>query len=92
MEHQKEQAQDEFNFFKKKSENKVEKNELLDMLFYSSLTLFVVAIFLNTFYAVLPYKLIALLLSPLVNTSTSGLLIWLNIKALLFVKETMRKN
>ena len=92
MEHQKEQAQEELNFFKKKNTSNQEKNELLDLLLYASLILFIGAIFLNTFYAVLPYKLIALLLAPLVHTSTSGLLIWLNIKALLFVKETMRKN
>lgn len=92
MEHQKEQSQEEFNFFKKKNTSNQEKNELLDLLLYASLTLFTGAILLNTFYAVLPYKLIALLLAPLVHTSTSGLLIWLNIKALLFVKETMKKN
>jgi hypothetical protein len=89
MEQQKELSQQELNFFKKKTERK--ENVLLEMLFYSSLTMLIGAIFLHTFYAVLPYKLVAMLLPPLVNTSTSGLLIWLNIKALLFVKHLAEK-
>lgn len=92
MEHQKEQSQEEFNFFKKKNESNAEKNELLDLLLYANLTLFTGAFLLHTFNALLPYKLVALLLAPLIHTSTSGLLIWLNIKALLFVKQVMRQN
>lgn len=92
MEHQKEQSQEEFNFFKKKNERNNEKNELLDLVLYASLTLFTGAFLLHTFYALLPYKLVSMLVPPLINTSTSGLLIWLNIKALLFVKQVMKQN
>lgn len=89
MEQQKELSQEELNFFKKNTVRK--ENVLLEMLFYSSLTMFIGAIFLHTFNALLPYKLVALLVMPLISTSTSGLLIWLNIKALLFVKQLADK-